>query len=137
MGDGRRSEVDPLYQKTMKSPTRASLPRSIFALSLLIPATAAWSVDFVKDIQPIFETKCLECHNPKKVKGDLLMDTAANLLKGGEGGAGLVVGNPEESEIVKRMVLPHDHDDIMPPKGGPLAANEINTIKQWIAEGAK
>jgi hypothetical protein len=128
--------VDPLYQKTMKSPTRASLPRSLFALSLLIPASAAWSVDFVKDIQPIFETKCLECHNPKKVKGDLLMDTAANLLKGGESGAGLVVGNPEESEIVKRMVLPHDHDDIMPPKGGPLSEAQIALVKQWIAEGA-
>lgn len=117
----------------MKSPLRASLP-SLFTLAL---ASSAFAVDFVKDVQPIFEAKCLECHNPNKVKGKLLMDTAANLLKGGETGAGLVAGQPDKSLVVERMVLPKDHDDIMPPKGGPLAANEINTIKQWIAEGAK
>jgi len=117
----------------MKSPLRASLP-FFFTFAL---ASASSAVDFVKDVQPIFEAKCLECHNPNKVKGKLLMDTAANLLKGGESGAGLIAGKPEKSLIVERMVLPKDHDDIMPPKGGPLAASEINTIKQWIAEGAK
>jgi hypothetical protein len=117
----------------MKSPLRASLP-ALFTFAL---ASSAFAVDFVKDVQPIFEAKCLECHNPNKVKGKLLMDTAANLLKGGETGAGLVAGQPDKSLIVERIVLPKDHDDIMPPKGGPLAANEIATIKQWIAEGAK
>ena len=110
----------------MKSPLRASLP-SLFTLAL---ASSAFAVDFVKDVQPIFEAKCLECHNPNKVKGKLLMDTAANLLKGGETGAGLVAGQPDKSLVVERMVLPKDHDDIMPPKGGPLAANENNTINQ-------
>ncbi|MFM7604793.1 MAG: c-type cytochrome domain-containing protein, partial [Prosthecobacter sp.] len=117
----------------MKSPLRASLP-FFFTLTL---ASTSYAVDFVKDVQPIFEAKCLECHNPNKVKGKLLMDTAANLLKGGESGAGLIAGKPEKSLIIERMVLPKDHDDIMPPKGGPLAASEINTIKHWIAEGAK
>ena len=117
----------------MKSPLRASLP---FFFTLTLASTSS-AVDFVKDVQPIFEAKCLECHNPNKVKGKLLMDTAANLLKGGESGAGLIAGKPEKSLIIERMVLPKDHDDIMPPKGGPLAASEINTIKQWIAEGAK
>ena len=117
----------------MKSPLRASLP-ALFTFAL---TSSAFAVDFVKDVQPIFEAKCLECHNPNKVKGKLLMDTAANLLKGGETGAGLVAGQPDKSLIVERLVLPKDHDDIMPPKGGPLAANEIATIKQWIAEGAK
>ncbi|MBL9132716.1 MAG: PSD1 domain-containing protein [Verrucomicrobiaceae bacterium] len=119
----------------MKSPLRASLP--LLTLSFALSAATAPAVDFVKDVQPIFETKCLECHNPKKVKGKLLMDTAANLLKGGETGAGLVAGQPDKSLIVERMILPKDHDDIMPPKGGPLPANEIAVIKQWIAEGAK
>jgi mono/diheme cytochrome c family protein len=124
------------FLKTMKGPLRASLSFVLTSTSLVLGAATASAVDFVKDIQPIFETKCLECHNPKKVKGDLLMDTAANLLKGGEGGAGLVVGKPDESEIVKRMVLPHDHDDIMPPKGGPLPEAQVALIKQWINEGA-
>lgn len=118
----------------MKSSLRASLPALTSILALF--ASSALAVDFVKDVQPIFEAKCLECHNPNKVKGKLLMDTAANLLKGGDTGAGFVAGQPDKSLIVERIVLPEDHDDIMPPKGGPLAANEVAVIKQWIAEGA-
>ena len=118
----------------MKSSLRASLPALTSILALF--ATSAPAVDFVKEVQPIFEAKCLECHNPNKVKGKLLMDTAANLLKGGDTGAGYVAGQPDKSLLVERIVLPKDHDDIMPPKGDPLAANEVAVIKQWITEGA-
>ncbi|MFN0078265.1 MAG: PSD1 and planctomycete cytochrome C domain-containing protein [Prosthecobacter sp.] len=118
----------------MKNTLRASC--LTLALASFNFATAA-DIDFTRDVQPLLEAKCLECHNPNKIKGKLLMDTAAALLKGGDTGPGLVTGKPDESEIVKRVVLPKDHDDIMPPKGGPLAANEIDVLKRWIAEGAK
>ncbi len=100
------------------------------------PPAPAGPVDFTRDVQTLLETKCLECHNPAKVKGKLLMDTQANLLKGGETGPGLVAGQPDKSEILKRVILPADHDDIMPPKGGTLTAQEIDVLKRWIAEGA-
>ncbi|MCE2694780.1 MAG: hypothetical protein LW645_11020, partial [Verrucomicrobiaceae bacterium] len=74
----------------MKSPLRASLftlaLTSYSALALANPAPAtpaalaaaapasALGVDFIRDVQPIFESKCLECHNPNKIKGKLLMD---------------------------------------------------------------
>jgi len=111
------------------APTPAAPPASA-------PAAVA-KVDFAKEVQTLLETKCLECHNPSKVKGKLLMDTLANLTKGGESGAGLVPGQPEKSEIIKRIVLPKDSDDIMPPKGGPLPAAEIDVLKRWVAEGAQ
>lgn len=103
-----------------------------------VPATKV-AINFERDIQPLLESKCLECHNPDKVKGDLLMHTAQSLLKGGDNGAGLVVGQPDASEIVKRVVLPADHDDVMPPKksGAPLTADQIRVLKQWVQEGAK
>ena len=96
------------------------------------------AINFERDIQPLLESKCLECHNPDKVKGDLLMHTAESLLKGGDSGAGLVVGQADASEIVKRVVLPADHDDVMPPKksGAPLTADQIRVLKQWVQEGA-
>lgn len=103
------------------------------------PASAAASstpVDFAK-VQTLLESKCLECHNTNKVKGKLLMETAAGLTKGGEAGPAVVAGDPDKSELIKRIVLPAGHDDIMPPKGGPLAAAEIELLKRWIAEGAK
>ncbi|CAN5854028.1 DUF1549 domain-containing protein [soil metagenome] len=94
-------------------------------------------VDFTKQIQPLLETKCLECHNPAKTKGKLLMDTAEGLIKGGEGGVSVVAGNPEKSPIYSRVVLPKGHDDVMPPKGDLLTAEQSGLIKRWIAEGAK
>lgn len=140
----------------MKSPLRASLLYLVItsahfaaranpapvapAATPAAPAAAAApasGIDFIRDVQPIFENKCLECHNPAKIKGKLLMDTAAALLKGGDSGPALVAGKPDESELIKRVVLPKDHDDIMPPKGAPLAANEIGVLKRWISEGAK
>ena len=136
----------------MKSPLRASLFTLAitslgFAADPAAPATAPAvaaaptaavpGIDFVRDVQPILETKCLECHNPNKIKGKLLMDSAAALLKGGADGPALVVGKPDESEMIKRVILPKDHDDIMPPKGGPLAAKEIDVLKRWIAAGAQ
>ena len=133
----------------MKSPLRASLltlavSSSLFAADPAAPAAApavaaapaSAAVDFTRDVQPILETKCLECHNPGKIKGKLLMDSLAALLKGGSSGPALVAGKPDESEMIKRLVLPKDHDDIMPPKGGPLAANEIDVLKRWVAAGA-
>lgn len=110
--------------------------RSSLAL-VLATAGSASALDFAKDIQPVLETRCLECHNPNKVKGKLLMDTVANMLKGGDTGPGLVAGKPDDSELIKRVILEKGHDDIMPPKGDPLSAQEIANLKQWIAEGAK
>lgn len=149
--------INPTILPHMKSPSRASLLTlaitSFSALALAAPApttpaavpapagvtaaAATAEVDFARDVQPLLENKCLECHNPNKIKGKLLMDSAEALLKGGDTGPALVVGQPDKSEMISRIVLPKDHDDIMPPKGGPLAANEIAILKRWIAEGAK
>ncbi|MBL9117857.1 MAG: DUF1553 domain-containing protein [Verrucomicrobiaceae bacterium] len=111
-------------------------PFAPFAFALAF-AGQALAVDFVKEVQPILETRCLECHNPDKVKGDLLMDTLANMLKGGENGPLMVAGNADKSLLIERIVLPKGHDDIMPPKGDPLSAGEIDVLKRWVAEGAK
>jgi hypothetical protein len=137
----------------MKSPVRASLfvlaltsytlaadpaaPVAPTAAPVVAAATASSGVDFARDVQPLLENKCLECHNPNKIKGKLLMDSATAMLKGGDTGPALVAGQPDNSEMIKRIALPKDHDDIMPPKGGPLAAKEIDVLKRWIAEGAK
>jgi hypothetical protein len=102
------------------------------------PAPVA-TVNFIRDVQPVLESRCLECHNPDKEKGGLLMHTADAMIKGGDSGAGIVAGQPDKSEILKRVLLPADHDDFMPPKksGDPLTADQVKALKQWIAEGAE
>ncbi|NNG10718.1 MAG: hypothetical protein HKM92_11135, partial [Arenibacter sp.] len=69
-------------------------------------------------VQPIFDTKCVGCHNPSKIKGGLLMDTKENLLAGGDSGNILdsVSGN-KASLFMQRLHLPLEDEDHMPPKG--------------------
>ncbi|MBO24355.1 MAG: hypothetical protein CMO65_04030 [Verrucomicrobiales bacterium] len=88
-------------------------------------------VDFAKSVQSVFEARCIDCHGSKKQKGDLRLDSlkaAASVIEPGKSG---------ESELFKRITLPADHEDIMPPKGDPLSKEQIDGIKAWIDEGAK
>lgn len=85
-------------------------------------------------VAAIFEAKCVSCHNPDKTKGGLRMDTLEELMKGGDNGPAVVMGSPDESEILYRVLLPLDDDDHMPPPNKPqLSAQEIEVIRAWIA----
>jgi uncharacterized membrane protein len=88
-------------------------------------------------IQPILKEKCYACHNKSKQKGKLRMDSPDFLLKGGENGAIFKGGKPDESEMIKRILLPLNHDDHMPPKEKPqITTKEFDLLKWWIAQGA-
>lgn len=88
-------------------------------------------------IHPIFEERCISCHNPDKKKGDLLMHTFSDLMKGGEDGKVLVSGKSAESSLYKHITLPLEDDDHMPPKGKKqLTKAQIELIRWWIDEGA-
>ncbi|MHA3772608.1 DUF1549 domain-containing protein [Verrucomicrobiota bacterium sgz303538] len=79
---------------------------------------------------------CTKCHGQQKQKGELRLDLREAAFKGGENGAVIVAGKPEESELLKRVILPAGHEDIMPPKDGALEAQDIETLRKWIAAGA-
>ncbi|MEM7379635.1 MAG: c-type cytochrome domain-containing protein [Bacteroidota bacterium] len=88
-------------------------------------------------VQPILENNCVQCHNPNKQKGGLLMTDISALLKGGESGNTLIPGDPEQSEMIRRLHLPSEDEEHMPPEGErPLQANEIRILERWIALGA-
>ena len=103
------------------------------ASALALPAAA---VDFKADVAPIFEQKCIGCHGPDKQKGKLRLDTLENALKGGKGGPALKAGDPDASEIIKRVELPKDNDDHMPTEGDPLTKEQITVLRDWIKAGA-
>lgn len=85
----------------------------------------------------ILDDKCVSCHNPNKKKGELLMTTLDGLLAGGEVGNTIIPGNPDESELLRRVHLPLEDEDHMPPEGkAPLDAHEIQILERWIALGA-
>ncbi len=93
-------------------------------------------VEYGKDIEPIFEKKCLVCHSGTELSGKYDMGTHEKVLKGGKRGAAVVPGKSAESNLFllcSRQKLP-----MMPPKGDePLTSQELSLIKLWIDEGAK
>ena len=112
--------------------------RLIFASAGLAAALSppAQAVEFATDIQPLLEVNCVKCHGADKQKGDLRLDELGLAEKGGETGPALAKGDPAGSLLFKRISLAPDHDDIMPPKGGPLKPAQIETLRQWVADGA-
>ncbi|HND55158.1 MAG TPA: hypothetical protein PLV92_22245, partial [Pirellulaceae bacterium] len=97
---------------------------------------AAGEVDFYRDIQPILEAKCWDCHRGGKSKGGLRLDSLASARKGGESGlAAVEPGRIAASELLIR-VRSTDPDTVMPPRGVRLTPQEIQLIERWIAGGA-
>src|SRR5437899_12321358 len=73
---------------------------------------------FAKQVRPILEANCFQCHShgAKKAKGNLVVDARASLLKGGESGPAIVPGHPEKSLLIK--AISYSDDELrMPPKG--------------------
>lgn len=88
-------------------------------------------------IHHIFESKCNVCHNKDKAKGKLLLIDAEGIMKGGENGKVIVSGNPEDSELYRRITLNPTHKEFMPTEGRtPLTNEETMLIQWWIAEDA-
>ena len=107
----------------------------VFSLGLGACAAAA-PVDFVRDVRPVFEKHCLECHGDKKQKSGFRLDVKAAALKGGDAqGPDIVPGKAKESPLI-HLVSTTDEDEVMPPKGPRLSAADIDMLTRWINEGA-
>ncbi|MGB0370186.1 MAG: c-type cytochrome domain-containing protein [Opitutales bacterium] len=92
---------------------------------------------FHKAVMPQLDTYCVRCHGPERVRANLRLDTMEGILAGGNRGAVLVPGKPEESSLVTFMLLPLDDDDHMPPNGKLQPDPEVaELISWWIETGA-
>jgi uncharacterized membrane protein len=88
-------------------------------------------------IQPILESRCYSCHSSRKQKGELRLDGIDHINKGGEHGELFDPGVPDSSILFKRLMLPLEHEDHMPPNEKPQpSSSEIALIQSWIKEGA-
>jgi len=98
--------------------------------------TKAQVADLSLEVRSIFAHNCYKCHSSAKIKGELRLDEKEYVMKGGESGEIIVPGHPEESEMIRRLLLPRDDEDSMPPKGKTLTEKEIATLEFWIKTGA-
>jgi uncharacterized membrane protein len=148
-GDGFLTEKMPLrlrtwlgFAATPRMPANAGStpapapPKAARAgLRSVDPANPAF---YAVHVEPLLERSCVPCHKLEKHKGGLRMDSYDQLMQGGEDGKVVVPGNPDKSDLIRRVRLPSSDDDSMPSNGEkPLAPEEIQMIERWIAAGAK
>ena len=92
---------------------------------------------FNQVITPIFDSKCVKCHNINKSKGDLMLTSVDQIMKGGEYGKIIEVSNSDKSRLYTYLNLPLNDEHHMPPDGNAQPTeNEIELIKLWIDNGA-
>lgn len=93
---------------------------------------------FATKIRPVLDAKCVICHSATKHKGGYRLDQPEYAMKGGDSGfAAIKPGDPLQSNLVRLILLPRDHEDVMPPDGKePLTAEETMAVIQWIQAGA-
>src|SRR5262249_51046965 len=107
----------------------------VAAAALVARAAADEPVDYNRDVRPILSDRCFACHGPdkKQRKGDLPLDDRADALAQ----EGIVPGKLDQSELGARIEST-DPDEMMPPKSmnKPLSADQVETLKRWVAQGA-
>jgi mono/diheme cytochrome c family protein len=102
----------------------------------LVETRAAPAVDFKRDIQPIFERRCSECHGAKKDKAGLRFDRKATVFGGADSGKPVIIPGRSADSPLLRHITSTAPDEKMPPKGERLAQAEVALIKKWIDAGA-
>ncbi|MFN0075528.1 MAG: alpha/beta fold hydrolase [Prosthecobacter sp.] len=131
-GQGKgKAKRPPAETEAPKTSTEATADKST--------RFAAADLDFFeKNIRPVLIKSCYECHSAEaeKLKADFALDTRDALLKGGDSGAAVVLGKPEESLLIAS--LRHDDPDLkMPPEkhGGKLSDSVIADFTEWVKRG--
>jgi hypothetical protein len=105
----------------------------LIALALPAPNAPASDAYWAAHIEPLLKEHCSECHNPTKAKSGLDLSSLQTILRGGERGAAVIPGHPDESNLYK--FLSGEADTHMPPgKRKPLSEEEAGLIKKWIQE---
>lgn len=88
---------------------------------------------FRAQVAPIFERHCVSCHEGAKPKGGLSLVNGQKAMQGGESGASIVAGKPEESLLLEYI---SGEKPAMPKDAKPLSAAEVSSIRTWIEAGA-
>ncbi|MBC7826103.1 MAG: chitobiase/beta-hexosaminidase C-terminal domain-containing protein [Chitinophagaceae bacterium] len=95
------------------------------------------AIVFADMVKPILQEKCLSCHNSKKAKGDLVMESEELLLKGGKNGKLWDTTATDFGLLLQRVHLPLEQKKHMPPQGKPqLTEEELEIIARWIKKGS-
>ena len=129
---GRPMLPEPMRAEPMRAMTQTAMPVAAKTASDMDGATPEQEKFFETKVRPVLVTKCYTCHT-QAANGGLRLDSHAALLKGGSHGPVVIAGKPEESKLL--AAIRYDGALKMPP-GGQLEPSDINTLREWIADGA-
>src|SRR4029453_16507891 len=120
---------------------KTAIPVGVF-VCLAAAVLRGQEIEFNRDIRPILSDQCFACHGPDaaKRKTKLRFDTEAGArIALSQGRFAIVPGDPERSELVRRVSSPAAALRMPPPSAGraPLKAAEIDRIRRWISQGAR
>lgn len=87
---------------------------------------------FTSRVQPVFERRCISCHNQQEQKGNFSLETAADVESSGF----VVPGDPEASHLLEVVTSHAGKRPAMPKDADPLTDGEVEAIRRWIASGA-
>ena len=120
----------------VRTPVDHFIAAKITTVTAQMKESGRGSVDYFKQVQPVLEAKCYDCHRGIKAKSGLKLDELTGAIKGGKSGAAAIVpGKPHDSALFKRITTA-DADEAMPPKGARVTKEEAALIETWIREGA-
>ncbi len=100
-----------------------------------LPPAATRPVDFVRDIEPLFKSRCHACHGTAQQLSGLRLDDAEQALKGGYSGPVILPKDSAKSRLV-HLVAGIEEKVVMPPAGKRLTPAEIGLLRAWIDQGA-
>ncbi len=105
-----------------------------FALGSQEPAQDPLVVHFESKVRPLLIGRCEECHG-ETADGGLRLDTREGLMKGGDSGPAIVIGDPDASLLIQ--VVRHTHAKLKMPKRRPqLSPDEVRALSEWVQSGA-
>jgi Protein of unknown function (DUF1553)/Protein of unknown function (DUF1549)/Planctomycete cytochrome C len=113
----------------------ASFALSAVFVTALLSSPAA-SVDFQREVRPILEQRCTECHGEKKQKAGVRLDRKTFAFAPTDSGKPVIEPRHSAQSPLWLRVTSTNADEIMPPKGEPLTAAQTKLIQRWIDEGA-
>lgn len=93
-------------------------------------------VVFQSEVWPILEQNCFKCHGPLRQRADLRLDQPNGLFASDDVEAILVPGDPNSSELIRRITLAPESKQRMPRKAEPLTEKDIQILKTWVEQGA-
>ncbi len=116
---------------------RRSASFALFAalLTALLSSSAA-PVDFQREVRPILEQRCLECHGEKKQKAGVRLDRKAFAFAPGDSGKPAIAAGHSADSLLWQRITSTNSDEVMPPKGEPLTEAQTKLIQKWIDDGA-